>query len=106
MKIFVIDFSDTNFIANSLKKGHKVFVEKHDGGNAYKQVGEIMPEKIFINYHDKPGHGRETAKAIRKRKKTSGIPIYFVDGNEKDNNKVKLIGKTIKINEIENSLSG
>lgn len=105
MKIFVIDFSDTDHISDRFDKRFQIFTEKKDGEIAYKQVGEIMPDKIFINYYDKPSHGRQTAQAIAKRKKTSNIPIYFVDGNKNDNEKIKHIGQPIKFDEIEILLS-
>ena len=100
MKIYIIDFSDTNKIADRLKN-HQVLSEKHDGGQAYKQTGEILPELIFVNYKVKPSHGRETAQSIKERKKTSKIPIYFVDGDKIENEKIKHIGQSITINEID-----
>lgn len=50
MKISVIDFLGSNFLAEYFDKNHDVLVENLDGGTAYKQIGLIMPDKIFINY--------------------------------------------------------
>lgn len=100
MKIIVIDFGKTDHLIDSFPKGINLLIEKEDGGRAYKLAGDILPAAIFINYKDKPIHGRLTAYSIRERKKTAHIPIYFVDGNESDNEKVKHIGACITKNEI------
>jgi len=102
MKIFIIDFSRANLIAEKLNHQFKVFIEKKDGGNAYRQVAELMPDVIFVNYKDKPSHGRQTAQSIKERKKTSQIPIFFVNGDEKENEKISHIGVAITMDEIEN----
>ncbi|MBS1731324.1 MAG: hypothetical protein JSS67_11215 [Bacteroidetes bacterium] len=101
MKIFIIDFSTDQSFKNNFPKDYQIFEEKFDGSNAYKLVGEVLPEKIFINYHIKPSHGRQTAMAIKNRKKTSNIPIYFVDGSEIENTKVQNIGLCIKTKNID-----
>jgi PleD family two-component response regulator len=101
MKIYIIDFSKTNEIADKCIGQFDIFTEKQDGGNAYSQIGEIMPDIIFVNYKDKPSHGRQTAQSIKERKKTSNIPIYFVAGEKNENEKAKHIGLSITINEIE-----
>jgi DNA-binding NarL/FixJ family response regulator len=105
MKIFVLDFSNTNTISEILTTRFQVFTEKKDGGNAYKQVAEIMPDIIAINYKDKPSHGRQTAEAIKKRKKTSQIPIYFIDGEENELKKIINIGLTTTSTEFENLIT-
>lgn len=100
MKVMVIDFANTDHIMDILPKGLKILVEKKDGGQAYKITGEELPDMIFVNYKDKPSHGRQTANSIKERKKTSKIPIYFVDGNEIENEKVKHIGLCINSKEV------
>jgi hypothetical protein len=100
MKIMVIDFSENNYITDRFPQGINLLIEKKDGGAAYQLAGEHLPAAIFINYKDKPSHGRQTAFSIRERKKTAHIPIYFVDGNESDNEKVKDIGTCISSNDI------
>ena len=100
MKIMVIDFAETNHITDKLPEGINLLIEKEDGGRAYKTAGEQLPAAIFINYKDKPSHGRQTAISIRERKKTEHIPIYFVDGTEFENEKVKHLGSCITSNEI------
>ncbi|MFT3793828.1 hypothetical protein [Flavobacterium sp.] len=71
-----------------------------DGGLAYKKAGEILPDQIFINYADKPSHGRQTAAAILQRKSTASIPIYFVDGSAEENEKALHLGHCISKEEI------
>jgi hypothetical protein len=100
MKIMVIDFASSNLITDKLPEGINLLLEKEDGGRAYKLAVENLPAAIFINYKDKPSHGRQTAISISESKKTSHIPIYFVDGNDTDNEKVKHIGTCIKANDI------
>ena len=96
MKIMVIDFGETHQLIDSFPEGLNLLIEKEDGARAYKLAGDSLPAAIFINYRDKPSHGRQTAISIRERKKTAHIPVYFVDGNESDNEKVKHIGTCIK----------
>lgn len=66
MKIFVLDFSSGSERVDSLPTGHEITEEKADGGKAYKTIGEQLPDKIFINYKHKPGHGRQTAISIKE----------------------------------------
>src|SRR5688572_11317923 len=61
MKIMVIDFAETNHITDKLPEGINILIEKEDGGRAYETAGEQLPAAIFINYRDKPSHGRKTA---------------------------------------------
>ena len=105
MIIFIIDFSNSNFLINKINKKNNVFFEGKDGELAYEKIGEILPDKIFINYNSKPSHCRQTAQAILKRKKTSHIPIYFVVSNQYELEKVNKLGKVITLDEIENYLS-
>ncbi|MCZ2222851.1 MAG: hypothetical protein LC122_04390 [Chitinophagales bacterium] len=105
MIIFIIDFSNSTFLVNKISRKNKVFFEGKDGELAYKKIGEILPDKIFINYNSKPSHCRQTAQAILKRKKTAHIPIYFIGNPHNDIEKVKHFGKVISIEEIENYLS-
>jgi DNA-binding response OmpR family regulator len=100
MKVLVVDFSNANHIVELLPRGLDLFVEKKDGGRAYKIAGEEMPDIIIINYKDKPSHGRQTAISIKERKKTSHIPIYFVDGNEGVMDKVNQLGICMDMNEL------
>jgi chemotaxis response regulator CheB len=104
MKIFIIDFSNSTSISDNLVGRFDIFEEKKDGGDAYKQVAQILPDVILINYKDKPSHGRQTALSIKERKTTSNIPIYFVGGEVTDIEKVKHIGKSITTSEIEDYL--
>ncbi|HEU4497668.1 MAG TPA: hypothetical protein VFR70_11500 [Flavobacterium sp.] len=104
MKIFVIDFSGKAAFIENFPDGHQIAIEDRDGAAAYKMIGEQLPDKIFINYGDKPSHGRQTAIAIKKRKATSAIPIYFVNGSEDENKKADQIGHCIMASEINKCL--
>ena len=77
MKVLVIDFSDTNHFVELLPKGLELLVEKKDGGKAYRLAGEEVPDVIIVNYKDKPGHGRQTAGAIKERKKPPIFPFIL-----------------------------
>lgn len=96
MKTLVVDFSSQQ----SLKDHFPKAIFTIDGGRAYQLAGEILPEKIFINYADKPSHGRQTANAILQRKSTASIPIYFVGGSPIENEKVMNLGHCISTDEI------
>jgi CheY-like chemotaxis protein len=96
MKVMIIDFAETDHIAAFVPSDVEIVVEKKDGNAAYKMVGEELPDVILINYQDKPSHGRQTAMAIKKRKASSKIPIYFIDGTAVENEQVKDIGLCIK----------
>ncbi len=100
MKVLVVDFSTSNLLLDALPGGHEIVTEKTDGAQAYKLSGEFLPDKIFINYKDKPNHGRQTAISIKERKKTANIPIYFVDGEQAENEKVQHLGKCLTMNEL------
>ena len=63
-----------------------------------------MPDIIVVNYKDKPSHGRMTAQKIKQRKMTSEIPIYFIDGTESENEKIKGFGMAKTKKELENVL--
>jgi chemotaxis response regulator CheB len=104
MKIYIVDFSDSTSISDNLIGRFEVYEEKKDGGNAYKQVGEILPDIILINYEIKPSHGLQTAQSIKERKRTSNIPIYFVGKEVNANQKLKHIGQLITTDEIEKYL--
>ncbi len=102
IKVFVIDFSESNHITDILTRNNcLVEYENIDGGRAYKRIEEFMPNLVFINYSCKPSHGRQTAIAINKRKKTTQIPIYFIDGTQVEIDKIKGMGKSIKFDEID-----
>ncbi len=106
IKAFVIDFSASNQITDYLTKNNcLVESENIDGARAYKLIGKLMPDLIFINYSDKPSHGRQTAIAINKRKKTTQIPIYFIGGTRVEIDKIKEIGKPIEFEEIDEILN-
>lgn len=101
MKIYIIDFSGTNTIKEIISNDVEIFTEMKDGGNAYKEIGEIMPDIILINYKHKPKHGIKTAQAIKQRKKTAYIPIYFIDGEQEEIAKIEKLGQPISKEQID-----
>ncbi|MBX2932545.1 MAG: hypothetical protein KF781_11430 [Chitinophagaceae bacterium] len=100
MNIFIIDFSATPTLIEKFSSKHQITTENKDGAMAYKTVGLQMPDIICINYKDLPSHGRQTAISIKQRKKTAHIPIFFIDGNKIDNEKVATLGRCISSKEI------
>ena len=93
MKIFVIDFSkDNSLIEMCGRNGNIVESEHEDGALAYSKSRKFMADIIVVNYSEKPSHGRITAQKINQRKMTSKIPIYFIDGSESENEKIKGFG--------------
>lgn len=101
MKIYIIDFSGANSIKEKISDDIEVFTEMKDGGKAYKEVGEIIPDLILINYDNKPIHGIQTAQAIKQRKKTSNIPILFIGGEQGEIDKIQNLGQAINNEEID-----
>ena len=102
MKILLIDFSKNLELENILRKNHEVFTERTDGARAYQIAGTLSPALIIINHSNKPSHGWKTAEAIKKRKKTGEIPIYFFNENESEHKKVYSTGKFVTLNELKN----
>ncbi len=60
---------------------------------------------IVVNYAVLPSHGRITAEKINQRKMTSTIPVYFVDGKEGDNSKIRSFARAITREELKRILS-
>lgn len=84
--------------------GCEVSYENTDGQVAYKVTGELLSDSIFVKHEHKPSHGRPSVISINKRKKTSQIPIHFVDRAMIENRKIEGIAEVIKFEEIENIL--
>jgi len=108
MQLFIIDWSketSTPLLEFCKRTSHKVAgVEMADGAEAYRKTGLCKPDAILINYAVKPSHGRITAQEIRRRKSTSEIPIYFIDGEEDENEKVEHIGICLSGEELRDLL--
>jgi DNA-binding response OmpR family regulator len=109
MKLFVIDWSKdctTPLLEVCSTCGHEIVGrEMQDGAEAYKKTGTAKPDAIVVNYAVKPSHGRMTAESIRGRKGTSQIPIYFIDGEEEDNEKVANLGLCLSGEELRDLLT-
>jgi PleD family two-component response regulator len=101
MKVFIIDFSNDTEIEKRISQDIEIYRENIDGGQAYKSIGELMPELIFVNFNKKPSHGLQTAISVRQRKRTSQIPILFLDNDQKNNDKMSEIGEVITYEDIE-----
>lgn len=108
MKLFIIDWSkdsSTPLIEYCKGTNHKIVgTELTDGGTAYKSTALCKPDAIIINYAVKPAHGRITAQQIRNRKLTAAIPIYFINGDEDDNEKVQNLGICLSEDEFKELL--
>jgi len=109
MKLFVIDWSKdaTTPLLDLCKQHppHKVIgFELLDGAEAYRKTGILKPDAIVVNYAAKPSHGKQTADSIHKRKLTATIPIYFINGNEEDNELVSNIGICLSDEELKELL--
>ncbi len=93
MKVFVIDFSKDNSLIEICRRNNNVVeYEQKDGAMAYSKTREFMPDIIVVNYSEKPSHGRITSQKINQRKMTSHIPIYFIDGSNTEDEKIKGFG--------------
>jgi DNA-binding response OmpR family regulator len=64
-------------------------IEAEDGGRAYRLIRENRPDALVIYLTRRPGHGRETARALRGVKATRVLPIVFVGGTEDEVAKVR-----------------
>jgi hypothetical protein len=106
MKIFILDFSNNDTFLHQFKsKNYTIIFEKNDGGKAYKTVAEEMPLMIFVNFNHKPSHCLQTITAIKNRKRTNQIPVYFVAGLEENFEKASKLGTIISINTINELLN-
>ncbi|MEO0075617.1 MAG: hypothetical protein ABIK31_05870 [candidate division WOR-3 bacterium] len=101
MKVFIIDFSTDTEIEKRVSNDIEIHRESVDGGRAYQSISEIMPDIIFVNYDKKPSHGLQTAISVRQRKKTSEIPIIFINNDNKYDKKASKIGDVITYDLIE-----
>jgi len=108
MQLFIIDWSkeaSTPLLDYCKNSTHKIVgVERVDGGEAYKKTAKCKPEAIVVNYAVKPAHGRQTAQEIKKRKLTADIPIYFIGGDEDENEKVANYGVCLSEEEFRDLL--
>lgn len=109
MKLFIIDWSKeqtTPLIDYCKKNATVVGTELTDGAEAYRKMATLKPDAVVVNYANKPLHGRQTADSIHKRKATSQIPIYFIDGAEDENEKAEHIGICLSQEELQELLEG
>ena len=103
MKIFVIDWSvseKTELVEICQSLQHEIAFELQDGAEAYRKTGELKPDLILINYDVKPSHGKATAEAIKQRKSTANIPLYFVTEKTITDEKLSAWGKMISKKDI------
>lgn len=108
MKLFIIDWcaeGASALLTQCSASSHTVSgYELQDGGEAYKKTGVEKPDAIIINYAVKPVHGRITAESIRRRKATATTAIYFIDGDEEDNEKAANLGLCLSSEELNDFL--
>lgn len=108
MQIFIIDWSKDNstpLLEYCKSTAHKIAgFELCDGGEAYRKVAACKPDAIIVNYSVKQLHGRTTIQEIRNRKATAGIPVYFIDGEEDENERVEHMGICLSTEELKDLL--
>ncbi|OIQ16220.1 MAG: hypothetical protein BM557_10135 [Flavobacterium sp. MedPE-SWcel] len=108
MNLFIIDWSkeaSTPLIDYCKTTSHRIVgTQMVDGTITYKNTTRNKPDAIVINYAVKPSHGRSAAQEMRKRKKTATTPIYFINGDEDDNEKVEHIGICLSEEEFKDLL--
>lgn len=108
MQFFVIDWSreyTTPLIEMCRKAPHKVVgTELSDGAEACRKTAKCRPDAIVINYAVKPLNGRQVVQQLRKRKQTSEIPVYFIGGDEDENEKVTSLGICLSEEEFKDLL--
>lgn len=51
------------------------------GGGFVAELEEADPDAVVIDLGRLPSHGREVALYLRRRKKSRGLPLVFVDGS-------------------------
>lgn len=51
------------------------------GGGFVSALDEAGPDAVVIDLGRLPSHGREVATYLRRRKKSRGLPLVFVDGS-------------------------
>jgi DNA-binding response OmpR family regulator len=108
LKIFIIDWSNissSELITKCQNLGHEINFELHDGAVAYRIIGELKPDLILINYDVKPSHGKSTAEAIKQRKSTANIPLYFVTEKSIADKKLNALGEIISKKNLPKILS-
>ncbi len=91
-RIFLIHWNATEAeeLANRLRADSwTVGTEAEDGYRAGRLIKKNLPDAVVIYLTLLPSHGRETAAYLRSQKATRGLPIVFVDGNEKAVTKTK-----------------
>lgn len=71
--------------------GWEVGIEAEDGARAGKLTAADPPDVIVIYLRRLPSHGRETARWLRTRAATRGIPLIFVDGRDEPLAKTKAL---------------
>ncbi|QNR22881.1 hypothetical protein [Croceimicrobium hydrocarbonivorans] len=81
MRVFLIDFSSEQKWARQIDQiaGLEFHCENQDGAQAYRDVALLEPDLVLVNMAAKASHGKQSAQAILKRKKTAQIPFYFLD---------------------------
>ncbi|QYJ68368.1 hypothetical protein [Flavobacterium litorale] len=96
MRLFITDWSSqptTPLINHCKNTSHKVVgTQLVDTEDVFSSVIAAKPDTVVINYAHKPAKGRAIAKTLRKQEKTALLPIYFINGEEEENEKVAHMG--------------
>jgi CheY-like chemotaxis protein len=62
--------------------GWFVDAEFEDGGQAFRVIRAEPPDAVIIDLDQRPSHGREVARALRKSAATRALPLIFVGGED------------------------
>jgi CheY-like chemotaxis protein len=64
--------------------GIQVEVETEDGWHAYSRIRQRPPDAVVIDLSRKPSHGRELARSLNSVRMLRGLPVIFIDGDERN----------------------
>ncbi len=67
--------------ASLMSQGFNTYYEAFDGRRAFKLIVRHQPDAVVIYLRRQPSRGLEVVDSLKFNRKTSRIPILFVDGN-------------------------
>lgn len=70
-------------------QGIQVDVESEDGWHAYSRIRQRPPDAVVIDLSRRPAHGRELARSLGHVRTLRGLPVVFVDGDERNRTLVR-----------------
>jgi DNA-binding response OmpR family regulator len=91
-KLFLVHWNQAESLplAEVLREqGWQVEVEAEDGQRACRRILDALPLAVVIYLTRFPSHGRETASYLRLRPAGATLPIFFEDGSDETQRKVR-----------------